>query len=434
MTAMTNNLECGCREYHELSRRRFMQLSAGAAVAGGISLSCLPRVALARDYRATQRDVMITVFLRGAADGLTMCVPYEEAAYYANRPGISIPAPGGGANAATDLDGFFGLPPAMLPLLPAYQDGNLLIVHAAGQQDSSRSHFDMQRFMEVGKANDSSLGTGWLGRHLYSVDPMDPNALLRAVGISTGLQKALVGAPNTLPIPDLDIFGLTGNAGTVPLRTDAIDDMYAATADPLHSAALTTTATIDLLNQINFSGYVPGGGAVYPNESFAYALKTSAALIRAQVGVEAIAIDIDGWDTHAAQGVTTGGMMYNLMNRLATGLAAFHRDLITGGGPGIVLTVYSEFGRRLLQNGTVGTDHGHGNAMFVLGQCVTGGRVLANWPGLDPGDLFEGRDLQVTTDYRDILAEIIDRRLGNAGNLPYIFPEYTPTYQNILGC
>lgn len=424
-----------CREYNELSRRRFMQTTAASAALLGMSASWLPRVAMARDYRATQRDVIVTVFLRGASDGLSMVAPYQEAAYYSNRPTLAVPAPGSGsANAGTNLDGFFAFSPAMTPLLPAYQDGKLLIVHATGLTDPSRSHFDMQRFMEVGKPRDPLLASGWLGRHLYSVAPADPNSLLRAVGISTGLPRSLVGAPEALPIPNLDTFGVTGSGTTVNARTAAINDMYNGVADPLRAAALTTTATINLLNTINFSGYVPGGGAVYGTDSFAYALKTSAALIRAQVGVEAIAIDVDGWDTHAAQGVFAGGAMFNLMDRISKAIAAFHRDLIVGGGPNVTLVVYSEFGRRLLENGSIGTDHGHGNCMFVLGQCVNGGRVLRIWPGLNPGDLFEGRDLQITIDYRDILSEIISQRLGNAANLATIFPGFNPTPRGVLNC
>ncbi|MDX2148780.1 MAG: DUF1501 domain-containing protein [Planctomycetota bacterium] len=418
-----------CAEYNELSRRGFLARSAAVSIGALAASAWLPRVALAREFRSTQRDVIVSIFLRGASDGLTLVPPHGESAYYAARPVVSVPAPGG-SGTAINLDGFFGLHPAFAPLMPAYQNNHLLVLHATGQSDTSRSHFQAQRVMELGDPADPLLNTGWLGRHLYSVDPIDPNALLRAVGISTGLQQHLVGGPRTLPIPNLDNFGLLGAASSTAARQDALSDMYATVADPLKAAALTTAGTIDLLNTINFAGYVPGGNAVYPNNGFGLSLKSAAALIKAQVGVEAIAVDLGGWDTHVAQG-SVGGALDTLIQTLVNAIAAFYTDMIANAGnPTFTLVVVSEFGRRLNENGSAGTDHGHGNAMFVLGNCVTGGRVLANWPGLAPGDLFEGKDLAVTIDYRDILAEIIQNRLGN-NDLGYIFPGFTPTFRGV---
>ena len=299
----------------------------------------------------------------------------------------------------------------MASLLPAYQDGKLLFVHATGSMDPSRSHFEAQRFMETGKPGDQSIGTGWLGRHLSTVGAMVPGAPLRGVGISAGLQKSLIGGPDTLPISNLDTFGITGTGSTLNARRAALTDLYNPTPDPLHSAALSTLATIDMLNTINFAGYTPANGAVYPgNGGLPYAMKTTAALIRAEVGVEAVAIDVGGWDTHDNQG-TVAGSMANLMSTLSQTLAAFYQDVVAGNGPNVTVVVMSEFGRRLLENGNLGTDHGHGNVMMVLGQCVGGGRVMTQWPGLEPQNLFEGRDLQVTIDYRDILSEIVQDRL-----------------------
>lgn len=421
----------GCREYVELSRRNFLAASGLTAIAAAAP-AWLPRVAMASSHRSSQRDVIVSIYLRGAADGLTMLVPYADNNYYTARPTLNVPRPDSGqANRATNLNGFFGLPPAMLPLLPAYQSGQLLFLHATGSVDPSRSHFDAQRFMEVGTANDAALGTGWLGRHLASVSPMDPNSILRAVGISRGLMRSLVGAPQTLPIPDLDVFNLEGGGSTLQQRRAVITDMYQVTGDPLYSAAITTLATIDLLNTINFSGYQPAGGAVYPTGTFGTAMKSTAALMKAQVGVEAIAIDLGGWDTHANQGNFTGTMA-NLMSQLSQSLAAFHTDMNNGGvQPSHIVSVFSEFGRRVQQNGSAGCDHGHGNCALVMGNAVTGGRVLTNWPGLAPEQLHEGFDLEVTIDYRDILAEIVSERLG-ASDLSYIFPDYTPTFQGVV--
>ncbi len=427
-----------CPEYYALSRRRFMAVSGSAAAIMAAAPAWLPRVALAKDHRGSMRDVMVSIFLRGASDGMSMVVPYGEAAYYSNRPTIAIPRPDSGLqNAAIDIgtggNGFFGFNALMQPLMPAYNNGHFLAVNATGSTDPSRSHFDAQKYMEWGTPSDPFLATGWLGRHLLSSAPADPNSLLRAVGISTGLQLALRGGPFTLPIPNLDSYGLTGTGSTAAARQTAVDDMYDNSDGPLETIANNTLSTINLLNTINFAGYTPGGGAVYPAGSLGTALKSVAALIKAQVGVEAVAIDVTGWDTHTNQGPLTGAMA-TLVGTLSSAMAAFYADMTSDPSPiGFVVEVQSEFGRRLLENGSQGTDHGHGNIMMLLGTCIAGGRVIAQWPGLQPEQLYEGRDLQVTIDYRSILAEIVQNRLGNS-NLEYVFPNFTPTFQNVTAC
>ena len=421
----------GCPEYRELSRRGFLAVAGAGVAVAAAAPAWLPRVALAKDYRSAQKDVIVSIYLRGAADGLSLVPPFGEAAYYTNRPNIGVPPPDSGQPLkAINLNGFFGLAPALGGLREAYEAGNLLVVHACGSTDGSRSHFDAQRFMEVGKANDPTLGTGWLGRHLVNTAPKDPNALLRAVGISTGLPRTLVGGPLTLPIPDLDNFGLTGSGSTTTARMAALNDMYGTITDPLKSAGLNTVATINLLNTINFATYQPSGGAAYPAGSLGTALKTSAALIKAQVGVEAIAIDVGGWDTHANQGVLTGTMA-TIMQSLGDGMGAFHRDLSAGNAPSTILVAMSEFGRRVAENGSLGTDHGHGNVMFVLGPAAQGGRVLSQWPGLGAGQLYQNLDLKVTIDYRDVLSEICSKRLGTP-DLASVFPGYTPIFRNAV--
>jgi len=424
-----------CPEYYALSRRRFMAVTGAAAAAAATAPAWLPRVAMARDHRGSMRDVAISVFLRGAADGLSIVAPYGEAAYYSNRPTLAVPQPDSGSpSAALDLgDGFFGLNPNMAALMPVYNNGHLLAIHATGSTDPSRSHFDAQKFMEVGTPDAFGVNTGWLGRHLASAAPSDPNALLRAVGISTGLPLSLAGGPQTLPIPNLDNFGLTGFSSTKAARQIALGDLYGGGhGGELEAVAQNTLATIDLLNTINFAGYVPAGGAVYPSGSLGDGLKSVAALIKAQVGVEAVAIDVQGWDTHTNQGSLSGAMA-TLLATLAQAMAAFYTDMTAASAPGFIMEVQSEFGRRLLENGSQGTDHGHGNVMLLMGQCVAGGRVLSQWPGLGAGQLYEGRDLQVTIDYRHILAEIVQNRLGNE-NLGYVFPGFSPAFQNVLAC
>jgi uncharacterized protein (DUF1501 family) len=422
--------EChGCNEYMQLSRRQFLAASGGAAVATMVP-AWLPRVAFATDY-CSSRDIIVTVFLRGAADGLTLCVPHADNDYYTARPNLAVPRPDSPSpNKAIDLDGFFGFPQPLAPLIPAYQAGHLLIAHACGSPDSGRSHFDSMRHLEEGKVTTSALFSGWIGRHLSTAPPIAQNSILRAIGIDYGLQRALVGGPQTIPIPDLAAFNLTGDPASITARRAALSDMYSAYGGQLSTACNNTQVTLDLLHQIDFVGYQPAGGAVYPvSNSFGYGLRSAAALIKAEVGVEAIALDLNGWDTHVQQGVF-GGAMFNLMTSLAQGLAAFHTDINAGNGRNVTVVVMSEFGRRLMENGGSGTDHGHGTVMFVMGNNIAGGRVLTQWPGLAPGQLFEERDLAVTMDWRDILSEIVYYRLGNP-NLGIIFPEYAPTFHGV---
>ena len=419
-----------CTEYNELSRREFLARTTAAAVVMSAP-AWLPQVAYAQTEDTT-RDIIVSIFLRGGADGLTLVPPYAENAYYALRPTIAIPRPDSASpNKALDLNGFFGLAPAMGSLLPAYQAGQLLIVHAAGSTDPTRSHFDAQAFMEVGVPGARDIETGWLGRHLASKPPMKPTAALRALAFNYGLPLMLAGGPDTLPIPDPSNFGLSGSSSTRTQRLTWLGTSFAGQPDPIKSSAANTQRTITELSAINISGYQPAGGAVYPTSSFGTALRSTAALIRADVGVEAVQIDVSGWDTHSAQGPLTGGMA-TTMRTLADAIAAFHVDISGASRLGrLTLVVMSEFGRKGQENGSQGTDHGHGNVMFVMGGSVAGGQVMTQWPGLSAAQLYQGQDLQVTIDYRDILSEIVSRRLGNT-QLDVVFPGYTPTFRGAV--
>ncbi|MFA6243506.1 MAG: DUF1501 domain-containing protein [Candidatus Hydrogenedentales bacterium] len=419
----------GCSEYRGLNRRQF--LGAGsAAVAATIGAPLwLPRVAFAAEGD-TSRYALVVIFLRGGCDGLSICAPYAEDAYYTARPTIAIPRPdSGSAFAATDLDGFFGFPPAMTPLKGAYDAGHLLVVQACGSMDDSRSHFDAMRFMEVGKPRDPSLFTGWVGRHLLNSAPVNPSAILRAVAINDSLQLSLAGSPLALPIPDLENFSLEGIPETLEDRLAALGAMYGQGAIELRASAANTLTTMASLDAIDFENYTPAGDAQYPETGFGQAMKSAAALIKAQIGVEAIATDLGGWDTHDSQNPLDGHMA-DIMNELSSSLGALHADLTAGGTLNFTVVVMSEFGRVFQENGSRGTDHGHGNMMLVLGGGIAGGRILRNWPGLAPENLYQEQDLDVTIDYRDILAEIIQNRLGNS-NLQAVFPGFIPTFRGV---
>jgi uncharacterized protein (DUF1501 family) len=420
----------GCAEYRELSRRQFVGTAAGAAAAS-VFPAWLPRVVMAKSH-ASNRDVMVSVFQRGGADGLSICAPFGDPAYYAARPTIAIPQPDA-ANTATRgiaLDNFFAFPRAMAGLVPAYQAADLLVIHATGQLNNSRSHFDAQRYMEVGKPVDPGLVTGWLGRHLASTEQMKPGAPLRAIGISSGLQKTLVGGPNTLPIADPANYTIGGTQSTAAARLALVRADYDLASEPLRSAALDAVNTVNLLQSVNIAGYVPANGAVYPNSGFGRALRSVAALIKADVGIEAAQVDIGNWDTHSAQDPIAGSMYLTMLD-FANALAAFHADVIAPASVGVTLISLSEFGRNVKENGSLGTDHGRGTSMLAMGKGIAGGRVLTNgWPGLATANLDSGRDLKVTLDYRDVLAEIVQNRLGNS-NLSFVFPGWTPTFRGV---
>ncbi|MFO0982862.1 MAG: DUF1501 domain-containing protein [Planctomycetota bacterium] len=388
-------------------------------------LQGLPQVAFGRTPPGSSRDVLVLVFLRGGMDGLTTCVPYGDPDLYLARPSIAVPPPGG-SDGAIDLDGFFGLSPAAAPLLAPYQAGHLAFVHATGSTDATRSHFEAYQFMEFGIPGQpgGSVANGWLARHLLGIDPLVNGAPLRGLAITSVMPLTLSGAPATLAILDPDGFAFVG--GSTPAQRRALlARSYAATAEPLRSTGRDTFGTFDLLDTIDFAGYVPAHGAAYPGTSFGGALKNASALIKAAVGVECLMLEMSGWDLHAS----LAGNMRKLLDDLSLSLLAFYQDHLDDLSQLTVL-VMSEFGRRVAENGSHGADHGHGNCMMVMGGHVAGGQVLADWPGLSPQNLDSG-DLRITIDYRDIIAEILVKRMAEE-KIGDVFPNYTPSFRGII--
>jgi uncharacterized protein (DUF1501 family) len=421
--------QTGCDEYNALTRRAFVGAATGV-VAAATMPAWMPKVVLAQS--ASSRDIILSIFLRGGSDGLSMVYPFTDTNYYTGRPTIAIPRPDSSdPNRGIALNSQFAMSRAMSALMPAYQAGNLLAVHGAGLVNNTRSHFDAQRFIEVGKAADPNLVTGWLGRHLATSTPMRSNAPLRALGLSQGLPRTLVGGPNTIPVPNPGNYGIGGSATTRAERTAWLREDYAEVDTSIGAKALDALNTVQLLNTINFNGYAPSGGAVYPNTGFGRGMRSAAALIKADIGIEAMQLDIGGWDTHSAQAPLLGSMARSMQD-LAGSLAAFHADVLTGGVTyNVTVVVLSEFGRNVRENGSQGTDHGRGTCMLVMGPQIAGGRVLTNnWVPLARENLEAQQDLRVTIDHRDILAEIVTRRLGNT-NLGVIFPAYVPTVRGV---
>lgn len=411
------------------TRRTLLRSAALASVALPNTLGALPRVFLAGRSGGEPRDVLVHVLLRGGMDGLTTCVPYGDAHLYSARPTLAIQPPGA-PNGALDLDGFFGLAPAAAPLLTPWHNGHLAIVHAAGSPDPTRSHFEAFARMELGIPLQplGSVSSGWLARHLATVAPLGTSPL-RAAALVDAMPLTLASAPQTLPIPDPSSYAFPGNPATAALRELLLASMYAGAGPPLSSVALDTLGTIHLLDTIDFANYAPAGGAAYPQGSeLALGLMRSAAMIKAEVELECVMLELGGWDLHNELGALDGDMAL-LLGELSRSLEAFYLDL-QADIERVVVVVMSEFGRRVAENGSAGLDHGHGNAMLLLGGHIDGGKVHGAWPSLAPAALDQG-DLAITTDYRDVLAEILSKRLGNTA-LDQVFPNHIAIFPGVV--
>lgn len=389
-----------------------------------ISTSILPRLAFAPEKIAPRGDVLVVIFLRGAADMLNVVVPHGEDAYYALRPTLGIPRPDDKNikpdERTLDLDGFFGFHPALRPLLPVWQEQQLAIIHACGAPDESRSHFKSMELMERGVDDEKGPASGWIGRHLATLNTGNRSPL-RAVGMGTLPQRSLSGSVPVSALRSIADFHLGGDARAVAQMRSLLNTIY--TGDVLGQETLNI---MDILQKLDPSTTTV---SQYPNSDFGLALRQTAMLIKAEVGLEVSAIDLGGWDTHFAQGGSTG-LMASLLADLAAGLAAFHADIAAHLGR-VTVVAMSEFGRRAAENGSLGTDHGHGSMMMLLGGNVQGGRVHGKWPGLGEGQLIGPGDLAVTTDYRDILGEVCAKRLNNLA-LNEIFPGYHVVSQGVL--
>jgi uncharacterized protein (DUF1501 family) len=401
--------------------RRFFLHKGALAVAGTSALpSFLVRSVLA-ETAATPGRRLVVIFQRGAADGLNVVVPYREKNYYAMRPTIAIPQ-----NQVIDVDGFFGLHPSLSPFKPLYDAGQLAIVHAAGSPDMSRSHFDAQDYMESGTPGNKNTPDGWLNRALQTEDACtckkhnQEHTAFRALALGAEVPLTLAGKIPAIALNNVNGFSIAGRGPTPSPAANAFEAMYADSGDRVfHAAGDETFEAVKMLRAANPAQYVPASGANYPSSEFGNSMKQIAQLLKANLGVEAAFTDVSGWDTHQNQGGVNG----QLANRLAdfsASIAAFWRDMGDDAG-NITLVTMSEFGRTAHENGTGGTDHGHANAMFVLGGDVKGGKVYGRWPGLANEQLNQGRDLALTTDFRAVLGEVVKHTMG-AENLELVFP------------
>jgi uncharacterized protein (DUF1501 family) len=400
------------------SRRVFLKGGAFALVSLGFAPSFLTRTAFAAgDARRSKR--LIAIFQRGAVDGLNVVVPFGEADYYRARPSIAIPRPNS-QDGAVDLDGFFGFNPRLSPLKPLWNRRDLAIVHACGSPDSTRSHFDAQDYMETGTPGVKTTSDGRLNRYLQ-VREAEAATAFRAVALTPQLPRMLQGPAPAIAVTQIAQFGIRGAQSDI--IGSSFETEYAAAADRvLNGLGREAFDAMKMLKVADPSKYRPDNGAEYPRGPFGQALRQIAQLTKANVGLEVAFADVGGWDTHVNQGAAQG-QLANRLDDFSRSITALVTDLGERMADTVVLTM-SEFGRAVTENGNRGTDHGHGNAMIVIGGGVRGGKVYGRWPGLDVQHRYDGRDLAVTTDFRDVFGEVVVRHLGVA-DPQAIFPGYT---------
>ena len=409
-----------------ITRRVFLKDGAMSVVGMAAVPGFLARAAMAADAAQPHRRLVV-IFQRGAADGLNIVVPHGEAEYYTMRPTIAIPQ-----RDVLDLDGFFGLHPAMSALKPLWDARQLAIVHAAGSPDPTRSHFDAQDFMESGTPGVKSTEDGWLNRALVATGDPQKDAAFRAVALGTALPRMLSGQAPALAVGNVNDFGVAPRNPQAQPLANTFESMYAASVDAvLHGTAQETFDAVKMLKAADPAKYRPAPGVVYPKGRFGDALKQTAQLVKANLGVQVAFTDIGGWDHHVNEGASEG-QLGRLLKEFSGSLAAFWQDLGALAEETVVVTM-SEFGRTARENGTRGTDHGHANVMFVMGGAVRGGKVYGRWPGLANEQLYEQRDLALTTDFRQVLAEAVARQLGDP-QPELVFPGFrNPGFLHLLG-
>jgi uncharacterized protein (DUF1501 family) len=400
-----------------ITRRVFLRNSALAVVGTAAVPSFLTRAAFGAVESGGRTKRLVVIFQRGAADGLNIVVPYAERNYYAMRPNINIPQ-----KSVVDLNGFFGLHPALSAFQPLWQQRQLAIVHGAGSPDTTRSHFDAQDFMESGTPGIKSTDDGWLNRSLRNLPSTPPVSPFRAIALGPSLPRILSGNEPAVAMNNINDFSVGGKSLKPSPAATAFEAMYDHSSDAvLHGTGEETFDAVKMLKTADPGKYTPAPNANYPKGRFGDSLRQLAQLIKANLGVQVAFADIGGWDHHVNEGAAEG-QLANVLGDFSQSIAAFWTDLGDLGEDTVVVTM-SEFGRTARENGNRGTDHGHANVMFVLGGPVKGGKVYGRWPGLDQSQLYEGRDLALTTDFRQVIGEAVTRHLGNK-NLAAVFPGY----------
>lgn len=411
-----------------ITRRALMRNGAMALVGTAAIPSFMTRSVFAAETSASgKKQRVVVLFQRGAADGLNIVVPHAESYYYQARTSIAIPR-----NQVLDLDGFFGLHPALAEFKPLWDQKHLAIVHAAGSPDPSRSHFDAQDYMESGTPGYRATTDGWLNRSLQAQSGHlhHSQSPFRAVSMGDNVALTLRGNVPAVAMSNVGSFTIGGfNPNATPV-SEIFETMYDhSTTSLLRGTGSETFEAIKMLKAADPAHYSVANGAQYPAGQFGESMKQIAQLLKANLGVEAAFADIGGWDHHVNEGSVDGQLARSLRN-FSQGISAFWQDM-GDEAENVTLVTMSEFGRTVRQNGTGGTDHGHANVMFILGGQVKGGTVYGQWPGLNPEQLYQNRDLAVTTDYRRVLSEAVWKNLG-ARDMNLVFPHAQLSRESFL--
>ena len=411
----------------QISRRDFLKIGSSSVAAIILGTPTVSQQLIKQSKVLNQKsDVLITIFLRGGMDGLNVIIPQFEDLYYSKRPTISIPESSKQSeNSAINLDDRFGIHPALGPLMEIWEDNKLAIIHAVGSPDPTHSHFDAQDFMERATPGDKTISTGWIGRYLEAATTTITSPF-RAVGLNGKLPTSLRGQIPVTTLQTIEDFKIHAETGIIPDLQKTLLSLYNLSPD-LSSPAQVTLEAVNTLTSIKSESYKPANNAKYPETEFGDALLQIAQLIKNEVGLEAAAVDLMGFDTHTNENAT----LQRLLDEFSKGVLAFYQDT-SDMMKNITIVAMSEFGRRVEENGNQGTDHGHGGVMFTIGGGVNGGKVYTKWLGLSPENLYGPGDLATTTDFRDVLGELVSKRLNSEVNLEKIFPKYNPKFLEIF--
>jgi uncharacterized protein (DUF1501 family) len=408
-----------------ITRRNFLKIGCSAAIAAMVG-SRFNTLVFGSPLDEPNQNILVVIFLRGGSDVLSILPPLEgdDRSYYEDaRPELKIPV----AELLPLGSHPFGLHPTASALHDLYNAGDLAIVQAAGMYSDTRSHFDAQAYMERGAPDQILPSTGWLTRHIETAPFTIAPDELGTVALASALPASFASDPDAIALNSFSTFDI--NTGEYRWRSAlkaSLRQMYESGTSPSHVSGVNALDAVDIVTA-NFSGdYTPEPGVVYPDNSFGDHLMMVARIVKQQVGLRTAALDLGGWDTHQGQGSGSSGYFADLLGVLSDGLGALYADLNTSQTDyteRVTIAVMSEFGRRFVENANSGTDHGHGGMMLVLGGQTNGG-LHGVWPGLHTDQLYNGKDLEVTTDYRQVLSEIIIRQFEN-DHIDYVFPNYT---------
>lgn len=420
-----------------LNRRQLIGLAPISVLGTNNTGSSLQSVTVTPSKIAKTDHILVSIFLRGGADGLSIVAPYADDLYYQLRPTIAISSPNDNKapvkNRLMNLDGYFGLHPSLRALYPIYERGEMAVVHACGSGDITHSHFEAMAAMERGLYGETGPSSGWLARHLSTTPWVNTDAL-RAVAIGNIMPQSLSGAPSSVTVNDIadiklieafpsDINSITESLSS--LYSESYRGIYTGTADAslFKHAGSQALSTLKKIEEIS-SNPTHLSNVSYPNGPLGNGLRQIATLIKGAVDIEVACLDCCGWDTHFVQGGAAGALSEQLF-LLGNSIDAFIADLGRDNWRRVSIVVQTEFGRRVEENSSAGTDHGHGGVMLVLsGSHINGGKIHGHWPGIHNNSLFGPGDLAVTTDYRNVLAEILKVTIGN-DNVNKVFPGLT---------